>query len=54
LWENPEIPGSGKNVSKSEKSQPELPGFGWEREVTDLLWRSGAMSAPPLIEKPQD
>jgi hypothetical protein len=40
-------------VSKSEKSQAELPGFGLAPEVTDFLWRSSAMSALPLIRNPK-
>jgi hypothetical protein len=50
----PEIPGPGKNLSKSGKFQPELPGFGWAPEVTHPALVGSAMSALPFIRKPQD
>ena len=50
----PQILGSERNLSKSAKTQPELPGFGWAAEVTDPALASSAMFALPLIYKPQD
>jgi hypothetical protein len=41
-------------LSKSEKSQPELPGFQGALEVTDPALTGSAMSALPLIGNPQD
>jgi hypothetical protein len=41
-------------LSKSEKLQPELPGFQRAPEVTHPALVGSAMSALPLIGKPQD
>jgi hypothetical protein len=43
-----------RNLSKSEKSETELPGFGLPSEVTDPVLAGGATSALPLIRKLQD
>jgi hypothetical protein len=50
----PELPGPVKNLSKSAKSQPELPGFGRTPEVTHPALAGSATSALPLIGKPKD
>jgi len=50
----PEILRPEKNLSKSAKSEPELPGFERAPEVTHPALVGSAMAALPLIGKPQD